>query len=148
MPTMSLLVIVMAAFMLLEFSNVLALYFRKDTKMANSVGVFTAWEKSKSDPEMNNFVKYLVNWVAGTKLIFLSLLTVILLFGTPMMHFWALWALMLSISVFYWKLYPLVKRMDKESQLTPKGYSRTLGVMISVFIIVFLVVAVYTLILM
>jgi hypothetical protein len=145
---MSLLVIVMAAFMLLEFSNVLALYFRKDTKMANSVGVFTAWEKSKSDLEMNNFVKYLVNWVAGTKLIFLSLLTVILLFGTPMMHFWALWALMLSISVFYWRLYPIVKKMDKESQLTPKGYSRMLGVMISVFIIVFLVVAVYTLILM
>jgi hypothetical protein len=146
MPTMSLLVIVMAAFMLLEFSNVLALYFRKDSKMANSVGVFTAWEKSKSDSEMHNFVKYLVNWVAGTKLIFLSLLSVILLFGTPMMQFWALWALMLSISTFYWKLYPLVKKMDKESQVTPKGYSKTLGVMISVFIIVFLVVAVYTLI--
>jgi hypothetical protein len=143
---MSLPVIVMAAFMVLEFSNVLALYFRKDSKMANSVGVFNAWEKSKSDSEMHDFVKYLVNWIAGTKLIFLSLLSVILLFGTPMIQFWALWALMLSISVFYWKLYPLVKKMDKESQLTPKGYSRTLGVMISAFIIVFLVVAVYTLI--
>lgn len=143
---MSLLVLVIAAFMLLEFSNVLALYFRKDSKMANSVGVFNAWEKSKSDSEMHDFVKYLVNWIAGTKLIFLSLLTVILLFGTPMMQFWALWALMLSISVFYWKLYPLVKKMDKNSQLTPKGYSRTLGVMISVFIIVFLIVAIYTLI--
>lgn len=142
---MSLLVLVIAAFMLLEFSNVLALYFRKDSKMANSVGVFNAWEKSKSDSEMHDFVKYLVNWIAGTKLIFLSLLTVILLFGTPMMQFWALWALMLSISVFYWKLYPLVKKMDKNSQLTPKGYSRTLGVMISVFIIVFLIVAIYTL---
>ena len=57
---MSLLVIVMAAFMLLEFSNVLALYFRKDSKMTNSVGVFPAWEKSKSDSEMHDFVKYLV----------------------------------------------------------------------------------------
>ena len=83
---MSLLVIVIAVFMLLEFSNVLALYFRKDSKMANSVGVFKAWEKSKSDPEMHDFVKYLVNWIAGTKLIFLSLLTVILLFGTPLVQ--------------------------------------------------------------
>ena len=114
--------------------------------MANSVGVFNAYEKSKSDSEMHNFVNYLVNWVAGTKLIFLALLTVIILFGTPMMQYWALWALMLSISTFYWKLYPLVKKMDVESQITPKGYSRTLGVMISAFIIVFLVVAVYTLI--
>ena len=145
---MSLLVIAMAAFMILEFSNVLALYFRKDSKMANSVGVFNAYEKSKSDSEMHDFVKYLVNWVAGTKLIFLALLTVIILFGTPMMQYWALWALMLSISTFYWKLYPLVKKIDRESQLTPKGYSKTLGVMITVFILVFLSVAVYTLILM
>jgi hypothetical protein len=114
--------------------------------MANSVGIFNAYEKSKSDSEMHNFVNYLVNWVAGTKLIFLALLTVIILFGTAMMQYWALWALMLSISTFYWKLYPLVKKMDSESQLATKGYSRTLGVMISAFIIVFLIVAVYTLI--
>ncbi len=143
---MSLIVIVMAAFMLLEFSNVLALYFRKDSKMANSVGVFNAYEKSRSDSEMHNFVNYLVNWVAGTKLIFLLLLIVIILFGTTMMHFWALWALMLSISTFYWKLYPLVKKMDKEDQLATKGYSKTLGGMISVFLIVFLIVSMYTLV--
>jgi len=143
---MSLIIIVIAAFMFLELSNVVALYFRKDSKNFNSVGVFKAWEKSKNDSEMHNFTNYLVNWIAGTKLIFLSLLTVIILFGTPMMQFWALWALMLSISTFYWKLYPLVKKMDKDSQLDPKGYSKTLGAMITVFIFVFLVVAVYTLI--
>ena len=143
---MSLLVIVIAVFMLLEFSNVLALYFRKDSKMANSVGVFKAWEKSKGDLEMHNFTSYLVNWVAGTKLIFLLLLTVILFFGTPMMHYWALWALMLSISTFYWKLYPLVKKMDKDDQLATKGYSRTLGAMITVMLVVFLIVSIYTLI--
>ena len=143
---MSLIIIVILFFMFLEFSNVLALYFRKDSKTANSVGVFNAWEKSKSDPEMHNFTTYLVNWVAGTKLIFLALLAVILLFGTPMMHFWALWALMLSISTFYWKLYPLVKKMDKEDQLSTKGYSRTLAVMISVFLIIFLITFGYTLI--
>ncbi|MFW9834705.1 MAG: hypothetical protein ACFFEK_11970 [Candidatus Thorarchaeota archaeon] len=143
---MSLIIIAIIAFMFLEVSNVLALYFKKDSKTANSVGVFTAWEKSKSDPEIHNFTTYLVDWVAGTKLIFLALLTVIIIFGTPMMHFWALWALMISIASFYWKLYPLAKKMDKEDQVTPKGYSRTLGAMITVFIIVFLSVAIYTVI--
>jgi hypothetical protein len=143
---MSLLIIVIVVFMLLEFSNVLALYFRKDSRTANSVGIFNAWEKSKSDPVLHNFTTYLVDWVAGTKLIFLVLLTAIIIFGTPMMHFWALWALMISIASFYWKLYPLAKKMDKEDQITPKGYSRTLGAMITVFIIVFLSVAIYTLI--
>jgi hypothetical protein len=143
---MSLVVIAIIAFMFLELSNVLALYFKKDSKTANSVGVFNAWEKSKSDPELHNFATYLVEWVAGTKLTFLALLTMIIIFGTPMMHFWALWALMISIASFYWKLYPLAKKMDKEDQLAPKGYSRTLGAMITVFIIVFLVVAIYTVI--
>ena len=143
---MSLIVIAILAFMFLELSNVLALYFKKDSKTTNSIGVFNAWEKSKSDPGLHNFTTYLVDWVAGTKLIFLALLTVIIIFGTPMMHFWALWALMISIASFYWKLYPLATKMDKEDQLAPKGYSRTLGAMITVFIIVFLVIAIYTVI--
>ncbi|MHA2025063.1 MAG: hypothetical protein ACW98U_04095 [Candidatus Thorarchaeota archaeon] len=141
---MSLLVIVIIAFMFLEFANVLALYFKKDSKMFNSVGVFNAWEKSKQDPEMHNFTSYLVNWVAGTKLIFLSILIVILIFASEQTQVWVLLALIISIMSFYWKLYPLVKKMDRESQLTPSKYSRTLGVMISVFIIVFLIVFIYT----
>ena len=63
--------IVILAFILLEFSNVLALYFAPGSKYANAVGVFSAWEKSKQDPEIHDFVRYLVNWVAGAKLIFL-----------------------------------------------------------------------------
>jgi hypothetical protein len=141
---MSLLVIAILAFMFLEFANVLALYFRKDSRMFNSVGVFNAWEKSKQDPEMHNFTQYLVNWVAGTKLIFLSFLIVILIFANAITQLWILLALMISIMSFYWKLYPLVKKMDRESELTPMGYSRTLGVMISVLVIVFLIVFVYT----
>lgn len=136
---MSLLVVVIAAFMLLEFSNVLALYFGKDSRMANSVGVFAAWEKSKNDPEMHDFVKYLVNWVAGTKLIILSLLTVILLFGTPALHPWVLLAMIISIASFYVGLFPLARKMDREDMLIPKGYSKTLAGMITVFIIIFLI---------
>ena len=69
--------IIILAFILLESSNVLALYFAPGFRYANAVGAFTAWEASKQYPEIHDFVKYLVNWVAGTKLIFLLLLAVI-----------------------------------------------------------------------
>ena len=55
---------VILAFMLLELSNVLAMYFAPGSKYANAVGVFSAWEKTKQDPEIHNFVRYLVDWVA------------------------------------------------------------------------------------
>ena len=64
---MNILHLAVAAFLLLEFFNVLALYFKPTMKQANAVGMFNAWEKSKSDPELHNLVKYLVYWVAGTK---------------------------------------------------------------------------------
>lgn len=68
--------IVIIVFILFESSNVLALYFAPGSKYANAVGVFNAWEKPKQDPDIQAFVKYLVNWVAGAKLIFLLLLAV------------------------------------------------------------------------
>ena len=58
---MTFIVIVIIGFLLLESTNGVALYFFPDSKLANSVGVFKAWEKSKGDPEIHNFVKYLVN---------------------------------------------------------------------------------------
>ena len=58
--------IVIIAFLILEASNIVVLYFRPDARFANGVGVFKAWEKSKQDPELHDFVSYLVNWVAGT----------------------------------------------------------------------------------
>jgi len=136
---MSLLVLVIAAFMLLELTNILTLYFKKDSTKANGVGVFKAWEKSKSDSEINDFVKYLINWVAGTKLIFISLLTVILIFGSPSLHPWVLLAMIISIASFYVGLFPLARKMDREDMLNPKGYSKTLAGMITVFIIIFLI---------
>ena len=134
---MSLLLIVAIVFVLMEFSNVLVMYFRPGSTKANSVGIFNAWEKSKQDPEIHNFVKYLINWVAGTKLIFLLLLTVIILFASPAVQFIGIIALVISISTFYWRLYPIIRSMDKEDQITPKNYSRTVAVMILVMIIVF-----------
>jgi hypothetical protein len=138
---MTIIQIAMLGFILLEFSNVLALYFTPGTDKANAVGIFTAWEKSKKDPEVHDFVKYLVNWIAGTKLIFILLLVVIIFFADPVTQRMALFALILSIASFYWRLFPLIRKMDRNGQIEPKNYSVTLGIMITVFIAVFLIVA-------
>jgi len=132
---MNLIKIVTIAFLILEATNVLALYFFPDSKLANSIGVFKAWEKSKDDPEIHNFVKYLVNWVAGTKLIFILLLVVILLTGDEQTLLLTGLALTISITVFFWRLFPLVRKMDRDDQIDPKNYSSVLGVMILVMIL-------------
>ena len=43
---------VIIGFIVLEIMNVIALYFFPDTKIANSMGVFRAWEKSKQDEKL------------------------------------------------------------------------------------------------
>ena len=136
---MNLIKIFTIGFLTLEATNVIALYFFPETKYANSIGVFKAWEKSKSDPEMHNFVKYLVNWVAGTKLIFILLLIVILFTANDQTMIFAGSALVISIASFFWRLFPLIRKMDSEGQIEPKKYSIALGWMIGAFILMFLV---------
>ncbi len=116
-----------------------ALYFFPGSKYANSVGIFKAWEKSKRDPDIHNFVKYLVNWVAGTKLIFIMLLIVILYVADDQTLLFATMALVISIASFFWRLFPLIRKMDREGQINPRNYSTVLGWMILTLIIVFLV---------
>jgi len=133
---MNILMIVIIGFLLLETTNIVALYFFPDSKMANSVGVFKGWEKSKGDPEIHNFVKYLVNWVAGTKLIFILLLVVILITADEQTLLLTGAALLISIAVFFWRLFPLVRKMDRDDQINPKNYSFVLGWMILAMILV------------
>jgi len=134
--------VVILAFIILETSNVLALYFAPGSKKANAVGVFNAWEKSKENPEIHNFIKYLVNWVAGTKLIFLLLLGVIAFFGDLKLQQLSLLALGTATLTFFWRLFPLIRRMDRNGQIEPKNYSILLGVMISVMILLFGIAAI------
>lgn len=129
--------IVIFVFIILETFNVLALYFAPGSKRANGVGVFSAWEKSKQYPEIHDFVKYLVNWVAGTKLIFLLLLAVIVLYGNLELQKLSLLALCLATLSFFWRLFPLIRKMDREDQIRPRNYSIVLGVMIFIFIVFF-----------
>lgn len=134
---MNILSIVIIAFLVLESLNVILLYFTPGSTRGNGMGAFKAFEKSKADPEVHSMVSYLVNWVAGTKLIFIALLIVILISGNETTQIFSVVALILSIALFYWRLYPIIRKMDAKDQITPKGYSKTLAIMIGVFILVF-----------
>ncbi|MCP4142044.1 MAG: hypothetical protein GY755_17500 [Chloroflexi bacterium] len=136
---MTLIKTVILIFISLELANVTALYFAPGSKLANAVGIFKAWEKSKKHPDIHDFIKYLVNWVAGAKLIFLLLLAVIVLYADIDTQRMSLLALAIATASFYWRLFPLIKKMDKAGEIDPPKYSTFLGVMIFVFIAVFLV---------
>ena len=137
--------IIILAFILLESSNVLALYFAPGFRYANAVGAFTAWEASKQYPEIHDFVKYLVNWVAGTKLIFLLLLAVSVAFADLPVQQLSLVALIVATLSFYWRLFPLIKKMDRNGQIEPKNYSIVLGIMIFVFSMAFAIAVIASL---
>lgn len=132
---MTVLIIVCCIFLALELANVAALYFRPGTDKFNAVGVFRAWEASKAHPEIHDLVRYLTWWVAGTKLIFILLLAAIMAVGDGTMRVVAVAALMLSILSFFWRLFPLIRRMDSAGQLTIPGYAKVLGVMIAGFLL-------------
>lgn len=127
----------MTLFIVFETANVIALYLFPDTRYANSVGVFRAWEQSKQDPDMHAFVKYLVDWVAGTKLIFLGLLVVIVWTADDRGLFFAGVVMAVTISSFFWRLFPLAKGMDRAGQMEPKNYSMVLAGMIAVMVVLF-----------
>ncbi len=142
---MNILSIAIIIFLVLETVNVITLYFWPGSRLANGVGVFDAWEKSKSDPELHQFVRYLVFWVAGTKLIFIALLLVILLTGGESTKLFTVVAMIASILSFFWRLFPIVKTLDKAGQITPAGYSKALGLMIGGFIMIFVVALLWSL---
>ena len=111
---MILLKIAIMVFVVLEISNVGILYFLPDSKLANGMGYFKAWEKSKSDPDVHELVNYLVNWVAGSKLIFILLLIVFLVWGDAQTLPFVGVAMALSIATFFWRLFPSLKDMDRK----------------------------------
>jgi len=131
--------VVLLVFGVIELANVLLLYLAPGSRRGNSMGFFKAYERSKEDPEVHALVSYLVNWVAGTKLIFIVLLIGILITGNAATKVFTAIALIFSILTFFSRLYPALKTMDDHDQLTPRGYSRTLRIMILGFIATFAV---------
>jgi len=126
--------VVLIVFLVIELLNVLTLYLSPGSTRANGLGVFTAYEKSKQDPEIHALVSYLINWVAGTKLIFIVLLIGVVIAGNLATKFFSVIALGFSILTFFSRLYPTIRQMDEAGQVVPHGYSRILGVMIASFV--------------
>ena len=126
--------IAIVVFVVLESLNIAMLYFQPGSRLGNGVGVFNAFEASKAEPPVHELVRYLINWVAGTKLIFVGLLIVIVATGSAETKLAAVLVLIASILSFFWRLFPALQRLDRDGQLTPKGYSKTLGLMIGCFI--------------
>ena len=134
---MNILSIAIIIFCIMELGNVLILYFMPDSRLGNGVAVFDSWNDVKEDKALNLFSHYIAYWVAGVKLIFIFLLIVVLLTGTEITRVWAVVAIILSIATYFWRLHPIIKELDKMGKITPKGYSKTLGLMITEFLIMF-----------
>ncbi len=135
---MTVLNIIIATFVLLELFNVMILYIKPSIKLGNGVGVFNAYFESQNNSRTRMFVKYLINWVANVKLVFIALLIVILFTGTETVKLYSCFALIVSIAVFYISLYPIIKKLDDDGFISPKGYSKTLFVLITGFILMFI----------
>lgn len=78
---MDILSIEILIFIFMESANVAILYFYPKSRKGNGVGVFNIFHNNKTEEE-KLFVSYLINWVAGVKLIFIFLLAVILFVKT------------------------------------------------------------------
>ncbi len=133
-------------FAIIEVGNVMMLYFLPGSRMGNGVGVFNAWEAYKKVDNVHELMKYLVYWVAGAKLIFIMMAVVVIVWGDFWVQMFTVVALIISIASFFWRLFPMIRRLDKKGEITPKGYSKILAVMIAVFIIGFCAVLIVALV--
>lgn len=120
---MTLISIVTIVFIVLESLNVLMMYFNPEFKFSNGIGVFNSWDASKGNEEVHGLAKYLVRWVASTKLIFIGLLIVILAIGSPDVQLYSMLVMAVSTAVFFFALFPLIRKLDKKGHITPKNYS-------------------------
>lgn len=134
---MNILDISIIVFILMETSNVFILYFKPKFKYGNGVSVFKTYELSEKDKMTHLFIKYLTNWVAGTKLIFIVLLAVILVLGDEQLKCYSLVVMIFSIATYFFRLAPIIKKLDENDLVNPKGYSKTLNYLIIFFILMF-----------
>lgn len=134
---MDILSVAIIIFCTMEFGNILILYFMPNSKLGNGVAVFDSWRDPKKEESLDLFAHYMSYWVVGVKLIFIFLLLVILFTGSELTKVWAVVAMILSITTYFWKLHPIIKKLDNMGKISPKGYSKVLGLMITGFLIMF-----------
>jgi len=124
-------------FIIMESLNVLVLYFNPKMQIGNGVGIFNGFHQSQKDENEKLFVKYLINWIANAKVIFIVLLLVILFTGTEIVKLYTCIGMVLSITLYFISLHPIIKNLDEANMITPKGYSKGLGIMIAGFMVMF-----------
>ncbi len=142
--SMNVLNIAIVIFIVLESANITILYFFPESKFGNGIAVFNEYFNTQKNENSKLFVKYLVNWVAGTKLIFIALLLVVLFLGNDMVKIHSLSFMCIAVSSYYFMLHPILRKLDQNAEVTPKGYSKVLFIMITGFIAIFiLAIALY-----
>lgn len=134
---MNILDISIIAFIIMESANVCILYFFPDSRKGNGVAAFNEWEESKKNEDSHLFASYMASWVAGVKLIFIFLLVVILFTEDEMTKILGVAVMILSIASYFWKLRPIIALLDERGKITPKGYSKTLNLMIMGMMLMF-----------
>lgn len=135
---MNILQVAIIVFCFLEGLNILVLYTKPMMKKGNGIGVFKVLSEVTETDQIFALIKYLTNWVANVKVIFIALAITIVIFGNETTQFYAVIALLLSILLFYITLFPIIKKLDNENMLTPKGYSKTLAYTILSFLLMFI----------
>ena len=134
---MNILQIAILIFIVIESLNILTLYFNAGSRIGNGLGVFNAFEIAEKDDVVGPFVRYLIDWIAGAKLIFVLVGIAVLFSSEELVHMLVVIAFIISIISFYYRLFPMIKRLDMKGQITPKGYSKTLNYMIIGFLLMF-----------
>ncbi len=135
---MNVLSIAILIFIILESANIIILYFFPEFKLGNGISVFNEYFNTQKNESSGLFVKYLVNWVAGSKLVFVALLFVVLFLGNDFIKIHSLAFMCVAVSSYYFMLHPIVKTLDENGDITPKGYSKTLFITITSFIVIFI----------
>lgn len=85
-----------------------------------------------SNPDIYLLMRYLTIWVAGSNLILVALLMVVLGWGNQQLITIAGLAMAISMLPFYFGLFPAMKKIDQNDQVVPKGFSMRLGFTITV----------------
>ena len=122
--------ITLLVFAFIESLNMLELYFLQNNCKFNGACIFSGWEKSKADPEVHMLMRYLVNWLAGVKMIVIALVLVLVFTAPESTLLVAAVALIITIASFYWRLYPMLRTADKAGQLSSRGHSKRLSMML------------------
>lgn len=135
---MNILQVVIIVFVVLESLNIVVLYLKPEMKEGNGIGVFKTLHEIDPDGQVYKLIRYLTNWVANVKLIFVALAITIVIFGDEIVQLHAALALIFSTFMFYITLYPILKKLDDENQLLVQGYSKTLAYTILSFILTFI----------